>query len=46
MIFNKDSFLVQLYVKKIKEDGFRLEDVPNLFNLKEIVQSVITSQQD
>ena len=46
MIFNEDNYLVQLYVKKIREDGFRLEDVPNLFNLKEIVQSVITSQQD
>lgn len=41
MIFNKDSFLVQLYVKKIREDGFRLEDVPNLFNLKDVVESII-----
>ena len=46
MIFNEDNYLVQLYVKKIREDGFRLEDVPNLLNLKEIVQSVITSQQE
>lgn len=44
MIFNEDSYLVQLYVKKIKEDGFRLEDVPNLFNLREIVESVINPQ--
>lgn len=41
MMFNKDSFLVQLYVKKIREDGFRLEDVPNLFNLKDVVESII-----
>lgn len=40
-MFNENSFLVQLYVKKINEDGFKLEDVPNLFNLKDVVESII-----
>ena len=43
MTFNEDNYLVQLYVKKIREDGFRLEDVPNLFNLREVVYGVLDS---
>ena len=43
-MFNENSFLVQLYVKKINEDGFELEDVPPLFNLREIVESIINPQ--
>ena len=43
MIFNEDNYLVQLYVKKIREDGFRLEDVPNLFNLQEVVWGILDS---
>lgn len=43
MIFNEGDYLVQLYVKKIKEDGFRREDVPNLFNLREVVYGILDS---
>ena len=37
MIFNEGNYLVQLCKKDKEEDGFRREDVPNLFNLREVV---------
>lgn len=41
MFFNENSALVQLYVKKIREGTMQKEDVPNLFNLQDIVYSII-----
>lgn len=40
MTFNENSYLVQFYVKKINE-GLPREDVPNLFNLRDVVYSII-----
>lgn len=43
-MFNKNSFLVQLYAKKINSNEITIEDVPELFNLREVIKSVINSQ--
>ena len=44
MIFSKDSQLVKDYVLLINNNKLRAEDVPNLFNLKEVVQDVLANQ--
>lgn len=41
MVFNQDSFIVKLYVKKIKANEMTIEQVPELYNLKEIVATLI-----
>lgn len=41
MFFNENSALVQLYVKKIREGAMQKEDVPNLFNLRDVVYSIV-----
>lgn len=43
MIFNKDSHLVGIWLKAIQDDSnsITLEDVPDLYNLKEVVESLI-----
>lgn len=41
MTFNENSHLVQFYVRKIKEGSITIDDVPNLFNLKEEVNKLI-----
>lgn len=41
MFFNENSALVQLYVKRIREGNTTREDVPNLFNLREVVFEVL-----
>jgi hypothetical protein len=41
MNLTADSFLVQLYVKKINEGVISKEDVPALFNLKEEVYKLV-----
>ena len=46
MFFNENSALVQLYVKKIREGTMQKEDVPNLFNLREVVFEILDEQQD
>ena len=43
-MFNKNSFLVQLYAKKINSNEITIEDVPELFNLREVIKSVINPQ--
>lgn len=40
MTFTENSFLVRLYVRKVKE-GLSEDEVPNLFNLKEVVTEVL-----
>lgn len=40
MNFTQDSFLVQFYIKQINE-GFPRENVPDLFNLREVLFSII-----
>jgi len=44
MFFNENSALVQLYVKKIREGTMQKEDVPNLFNLREVVFEILDEQ--
>lgn len=43
MIFDENSFLVRLYVKKINESNgtMTIEDVPKLYNLREVVEKLI-----
>lgn len=41
MFFNENSALVQLYVKRIREGKCDREDVPNLFNLREVVFEIL-----
>jgi len=40
-MFNKNSGLVQLWVRYIKEGKEQRENVPNLSNLREIVYSIL-----
>lgn len=46
MIFNKDSYLVKLWLNKVKDknSNITIDNVPTLFNLKEVVQSLIIEE--
>lgn len=46
MVFTKESQTVKSYVLLIKEGIKTIEDVPNLYNLREVVESVINNQND
>lgn len=41
MEFTKESSIVKSYVLLIQKDMKTIEDVPNLFNLKEVVQQCL-----
>ncbi|MDU3009542.1 MAG: CD1375 family protein [Peptoniphilus harei] len=41
MKFTKDSGLVRVWVNLIKNGYRKLEEVPNIFNLKEVVREII-----
>lgn len=41
MKFTKDSGLVRVWVNLIKNGYRKLEEVPNIFNLKEVVTEII-----
>ncbi len=41
MLFTRDSFSVQFWLKRIREGNATREDVPNLFNLRDVVYSII-----
>lgn len=41
MTFTKDSGLVKVWVSLIMAGTYKLEDVPKLFNLREVVTEVI-----
>ncbi len=41
MKFTKDSGLVRVWVNLIKNDYRKLDEVPKLFNLKEVVTEII-----
>lgn len=45
MVFTKDSYLVQLFVMNIKKGIIAKENVPNLFNLREVVFSILDEEQ-
>ena len=42
-MFNKDSGLVQVWVRLLKEEnsGYTIEDVPEISNLREVVASLL-----
>lgn len=46
MTFTKESQTVKNYVLLINQSIMAIEDVPNLFNLKEVVESAINNQND
>jgi hypothetical protein len=41
MVFTRDSFSVQFWLKRIREGNATREDVPSLFNLRDVVYSII-----
>ena len=41
MVFTRESFSVQFWLKRIREGNATREDVPNLFNLRDVVYSII-----
>lgn len=44
MTFTENSYLVQLYVMNIRKKVITKEDVPNLYNLRDMVYSIIDTQ--
>lgn len=40
-MFTKNWNIVQLYVRKIRDGEMTIDDVPNLFNLREVVVEVL-----
>ena len=45
-MFNKDSALVQIWVRLIKNQTYTSNDIPNLSNLKEIVITALSQEED
>lgn len=43
MIFTKDSGLVKVWVSLVLDGSYTLAEVPNLFNLREVVTEVINA---
>lgn len=41
MVFTKDSALVKIWVSLVLAGTYTLDEVPKLFNLKEVVAEVI-----
>ena len=41
MTFTRDSFSVQFWLKRIRKGNATREDVPNLFNLREVVFEIL-----
>lgn len=41
MVFTADSFLVKIWVSKVKDGSVTKEEVPNLYNLREVVNSLV-----
>lgn len=40
-MYDKNSGLVKVWVSLIKADAFNLDDVPEIYNLKEMVEEII-----
>lgn len=45
-MFNKDSALVQVWVRLIKNQTYTINDIPNLSNLKEIVTMLLSQSEE
>ena len=41
MVFTTESFLVKIWVGKVKDGSITKEEVPNLYNLREVVYSLV-----
>jgi hypothetical protein len=41
MVFTRESFSVQFWLKRIREGKATREDVPALYNLRNVVYSII-----
>lgn len=46
MVFTEDSQLVKDYVLLLKHDRIKLEEIPNIFNLKDVVENVVKNQSN
>ena len=44
MVFTRDSFSVRFWIKRINEGSATREEVPSLFNLKEVVFEILDEQ--
>jgi hypothetical protein len=45
-MFNENSVIVQTWVRKIREGAVTLENVPALFNLRDVVSSVLDNNEE
>ncbi|MGE7216577.1 hypothetical protein ACQKJC_08765 [Priestia koreensis] len=45
-MFNENSVVVQAWVRKINQGAVTLENVPSLFNLRDMVQFVLGNKGD
>lgn len=43
-MFNRDSGLVKAWVSLINQGAFTVDDVPNLYNLREIVLEILEGE--
>jgi hypothetical protein len=43
-MFNEDSGLVKIWVDLVRSGKYSIEQVPNLSNLKQVVQSIINKE--
>jgi hypothetical protein len=44
MTFNENSALVKIWVRNVQEGNYTREQVPNLFNLRDVVYSILDEQ--
>lgn len=44
-MFNEKSAIVTIWVRAVKSDSKTLGEVPNLFNLKEMVELVLSKEE-
>lgn len=43
-MFTKDSYIVKVWLKQV-EGGLSVEEVPNLSNLREVIENIIKNDQ-
>ncbi len=41
MVYTEESYTVQFYIRKIADGTSTREDVPKIFNLQEVVYSIL-----
>lgn len=44
-MFNENSGIVKIWVRNIQNGNVDREDVPNLYNLREVVYAILDAQQ-